>query len=102
MCISRSVNATGDLPSSGPSVTVVGKPVDEVGHKTSEKDGETTVPVAAAKCELGAKMFQTLKQRRGTLFPLKMMQSLLLHPFFAKVLGSFGVWLTQQFVGTTE
>lgn len=67
MCISRSVKATGELPSAGPSVTVVGKPVDEVGHKTSEKKGETTVPVAATKCELWGKMFQTMKQR-GTFF----------------------------------
>lgn len=41
MCISRSVKATGELPSAGASVTVVGKPVDEVGHKSSKKDGET-------------------------------------------------------------
>lgn len=29
MCISRSVKATGELPSAGPSVTVVGKPVPQ-------------------------------------------------------------------------
>ena len=58
MCISRSVNATGDLPSSGPSVTVVGKPVDEVGHKTSEKDGETMVPVLPPRVNWGARCFR--------------------------------------------